>query len=543
MTRFRLWFAVPVVVLVIVASAVAVRFVYLRSAVRTELGSDLDGPLYVAQTEINLWREHLAVRVRLAASLLSAESRTRPLSDSAFDRIAQAVSIPDSAMLWLASASGLMLHQRGSQSAPPGDLRAGFTTSRCGQKFCAEMRQPLTIGASDSAMIAIRLPITNSTLRYLESPVRKQGARLTVLMRDRDSLFILAVSGRDTVTNRAMAFSWTDAPEYVRQAFSKPRTAGTASLGLVGQRVVFATVLDSPTGWVLLREIDGDVFVERLLTPIGIDVLVVAALLLFALAYLASRARIAEMRREQEVAAVRADFVAAVSHELRTPLAQIKLFAELLRKKALRRPGEIERAHHVIEKEAGRLGILVDNVLSHARLTRRSSTPPEVDTGHATDVARDVAYVVDAFAPLAAEKGARVVSSVSGTAMAPVDSQSLRQILLNFLENAVRYGPRGQTITLACEQSADAIRLSVSDEGQGVAEAERDAIWLPFERGAAGRASTGGGSGIGLSVVRNLVGQYGGKAWVESTPTGGARFVVEFARVEEADALRHVHAG
>jgi len=323
------------------------------------------------------------------------------------------------------------------------------------------------------------------------------------------------------------------APSYVREAFAKHRTSGTATRGLVDDRVLFATVRDSTTGWVLLREIPGEDFIERLLGPIAIDILVVTALLLLALGYLRSRVRVADMRREHELATVRSDFVAAVSHELRTPLAQIKLFAELLRKNSLRGPGEVERAHHTIEKEAGRLGILVDNVLSHARLSRRDANLPTTDAHHVTDVARDIAYVVDAFAPLAAEKGARVVSTVSEGAMAAVDSQALRQILLNFLENAVKYGPRDQTVTLGCEESASRIRLWVSDEGPGVSETERESIWQAFQRGSAARKSAAVGSGIGLSVVHDLVARYGGKAWVESEPTGGARFVVEFASAED----------
>jgi signal transduction histidine kinase len=150
-----------------------------------------------------------------------------------------------------------------------------------------------------------------------------------------------------------------------------------------------------------------------------------------------------------------------------------------------------------------------------------------------TDVARDIAYVMDAFAPLAAEKGARVVSTVSETATAAVESQALRQILLNFLENAVKYGPHGQTITLGCEEFPGGIRLWVSDEGPGVPENERESIWLAFRRGSAARESAAVGSGIGLSVVRDLATRHGGRAYVEAEPTGGARFVVEFASAED----------
>jgi two-component system, OmpR family, sensor kinase len=102
----------------------------------------------------------------------------------------------------------------------------------------------------------------------------------------------------------------------------------------------------------------------------------------------------------------------------------------------------------------------------------------------------------------------------------------------------VKYGPQGQTVTMGSAERSENVRVYVSDEGPGVPAAERDTIWQAFERGAAGQQSGEGGSGIGLSVVRDLAEQYGGKAWVESAPNDGARFVVEFARAAESAARR-----
>jgi len=72
------------------------------------------------------------------------------------------------------------------------------------------------------------------------------------------------------------------------------------------------------------------------------------------------------------------------------------------------------------------------------------------------------------------------------------------------------------------------VRVGVDDEGPGVADEERDTIWTPFQRGTVGAQSKAGGSGIGLSVVLDLVREHGGKVWVEKSPSGGARFVAEF---------------
>jgi signal transduction histidine kinase len=154
------------------------------------------------------------------------------------------------------------------------------------------------------------------------------------------------------------------------------------------------------------------------------------------------------------------------------------------------------------------------------------------ETPAATDIARDVEQVVTSFAPLALERGARVVSAVEDVPNALVDSQALRQVLLNFLENAVKYGPPGQTITVGARREGDRVRIWVDDEGPGVAESERADIWNAFQRGRSAERSGQGGSGIGLAVVRDLVLQHGGSVSVDTAPGGGARFVVELPSPE-----------
>jgi signal transduction histidine kinase len=215
------------------------------------------------------------------------------------------------------------------------------------------------------------------------------------------------------------------------------------------------------------------------------------------------------MKREQELSAVRADFLAAVSHELRTPLAQIRMFAELLKTGSMRQPEETRRALNVIEKESSRLSILVDNVLNYAALHRNTERVPLTERP-ATEVTRDIE------------------SSAKQSTTALVNSQALRQILLNLLENAVKYGPRGQTVTIGTDRQTARVKVWVDDQGPGIPAAERASIWLPFKRGSSGTASKTGGSGIGLSVVQDLAEQNDGKAWVEDAPGGGARFIVEF---------------
>ncbi len=114
-----------------------------------------------------------------------------------------------------------------------------------------------------------------------------------------------------------------------------------------------------------------------------------------------------------------------------------------------------------------------------------------------------------------------------------VDAAAVRQIVINFIENALKFGPDGQTVTVTLDLERPAsggagglLRLSVDDEGPGVPPADRDRIWQPFVRLAEG-GSAPAGTGLGLSVVRQLVAELGGRWSVCDAPGRGARFRVE----------------
>jgi signal transduction histidine kinase len=108
-----------------------------------------------------------------------------------------------------------------------------------------------------------------------------------------------------------------------------------------------------------------------------------------------------------------------------------------------------------------------------------------------------------------------------------VDSAAFRQLLLNLLDNAVKYGPAGQTITVSVERTGVGARVTVADQGPGVPPTERAVIWEPFRRGTSSASLSVGGGGIGLSIVRDVVEQHGGTVRVEGVPRGGAAFVIE----------------
>jgi signal transduction histidine kinase len=108
-----------------------------------------------------------------------------------------------------------------------------------------------------------------------------------------------------------------------------------------------------------------------------------------------------------------------------------------------------------------------------------------------------------------------------------VDPGALRQILLNLLDNAVKYGPLGQTVTITLRRVGERARIIVDDQGPGIPAEHRSRIWEPYQRLDSAVAAAVAGSGIGLAVVKQLVALHGGGAWTEAAPGRGARFIVE----------------
>jgi signal transduction histidine kinase len=237
-------------------------------------------------------------------------------------------------------------------------------------------------------------------------------------------------------------------------------------------------------------------------------------------------AALLQLRRQQQLAQLRVDFVSGVSHELRTPLAQIRLFAELLRNGKLRSEEERDRSIGIIDEEAQRLTYLVENVLAFSRSEHGSGAV----TVEPVAMDKEIEAAVDAFAPLARVRRAKIKSNIERGLVARVDPRALRQIVLNLLDNAVKYGPLGQTVTVSLSGTASSVIVAVEDRGPGVPRSERDQIWEPYYRLTREADASVGGSGIGLSIVRELVLMHGGRAWVEDASGGGARFVIEFPR-------------
>jgi len=242
-----------------------------------------------------------------------------------------------------------------------------------------------------------------------------------------------------------------------------------------------------------------------------------------------------QLRREDELARLRGDFIASVSHELRTPLAQLRMFAETLLLGRVRSDQEQRRSLEIVDQEARRLSHLVENILQFSRAERQTIKLAPVDA----TLAPQVAAALEVFEPIAKARQVRVVRELDETLRCHVDAGALRQILLNLLDNAVKYGPLGQEVHVTLDRSPRTgfARIIVEDQGPGIPRERRNHVWEPFYRLDRDAESAVAGSGIGLSVVRELVHRHGGTATIVDAQVG-ARFIVELPTCANGNGTR-----
>jgi len=249
-------------------------------------------------------------------------------------------------------------------------------------------------------------------------------------------------------------------------------------------------------------------------------------------------AALLQLRRERELQRLRSEFVSSVSHELRTPLTQIRMFTETLLLERVRSTDERRRALEIVDKEARRLTHLVENLLQFSRSERRI-TEIVLEDRELGSLVREVA---DGFRPILARTQVGLDLEIEEGVHAPIDAEALRQVLLNLLDNAVKYGPPRQRVRLTVGRADDGARIAVEDQGPGVPGRDRERVFERFHRLARDRTRVAG-TGIGLSVVRDIVARHRGRCRVEEAVSGGARFVVELPAVARAAGAPSPGAG
>ncbi|MGE0361743.1 MAG: sensor histidine kinase [Vicinamibacterales bacterium] len=245
--------------------------------------------------------------------------------------------------------------------------------------------------------------------------------------------------------------------------------------------------------------------------PLGLSML----LMLMALAL-----TVQAHRRSAELARMQTDFVAHVSHQLKTPLSLLSAATETLQMDRIRSPEKLAEYLDTIRAEAARLTALVQRVLEFSRVQeRRTYEFEQVDLGAL------VRETVGAFAHGLAGRPGRFEVIASGPGpFVRADPAALEQVVANLLDNAVKYSPADQPVTVTVRTERLAAIIEVTDRGAGIPQSEQSRIFERFYRapGAAARQ----GFGLGLPIVRELVHGQGGRVDVASAPGVGSTFRV-----------------
>ena len=229
---------------------------------------------------------------------------------------------------------------------------------------------------------------------------------------------------------------------------------------------------------------------------------------------------LSEVRR---LDAMRRDFVANVSHELKTPLSSIKAYAETLSAGAIHDEDNRDRFVRQIEEQADRLHQLISDLLSLARIEQGNQL---LDIQRVS-LGQVVQECVEEQQRSADRK--QIALSIDGTektVWVEVDKDGLRQILVNLIDNAIKYTPEGGRVTVGWRKEDHLIALEVADTGIGIPEEMRDRVFERFFRVDKARSRELGGTGLGLAIVKHLAQSFGGNVSVDGVAGGGSKFVV-----------------
>jgi PAS domain S-box-containing protein len=231
-----------------------------------------------------------------------------------------------------------------------------------------------------------------------------------------------------------------------------------------------------------------------------------------------------DLTEERALEELKAEFVATVSHELRTPLAAIYGSAQTIRRTDIELdPAIREQLLGVIASESDRLGTIVSDLLVAGRLDA-GQLPVTVERCNPVELAESVVESARTHLPETVELR---LTAPQGLRDVVADPGQLHQVLVNLLDNAVKYSPEGGPVSLAVTNGDDAIRFSVADAGLGIPASEHRRIFEKFYRLDPDMTRGIGGTGLGLYICRELVRRMDGKIWVESKLGEGSTFVVE----------------
>jgi two-component system phosphate regulon sensor histidine kinase PhoR len=229
------------------------------------------------------------------------------------------------------------------------------------------------------------------------------------------------------------------------------------------------------------------------------------------------------VRAERRTSQLKSDFIANVSHELKTPLSLIRMFGELIASGKHKGEASAREYASIITRESDRLAHLIDNVLDFARLERGKASYNFAE-GRMEEV---VERALDVLRYRLEKERLRLRTDIQdGLPAVRMDEDAMTLVLLNLVDNAVKYAGDGGEVSVSLSRVPGGVALAVRDRGAGIDADEQARIFERFYRAGSARARNVRGSGIGLALVKHIAEAHGGRVEVESAPGRGSTFTV-----------------
>ncbi len=230
---------------------------------------------------------------------------------------------------------------------------------------------------------------------------------------------------------------------------------------------------------------------------------------------------VTQLRRLENL---RRDFVANVSHEIKTPLTAIKGFVETLHQGSVDNPEETARFLGIVRKHVDRLDSIIEDLLSLSRIEQEDE---------ARTITFEMRYIREVFTtamqicrPKAEQKQIEINQTCQDELQAKFDPSLLEQAVVNLLDNAIKYSDSGSTIFLEAAPYDGNVRISIKDQGIGIAKKHLHRLFERFYRVDKARSRKLGGTGLGLAIVKHIAQAHGGRITVESTLGKGSTFTL-----------------
>jgi signal transduction histidine kinase len=225
--------------------------------------------------------------------------------------------------------------------------------------------------------------------------------------------------------------------------------------------------------------------------------------------------------RERAMEQGRRDLVAAISHDLRTPLAAMRAMLEAIGDGVVQDEETVTRYHHRMRDEIAHLSHLIDDLFELSRLDAGQAALEPA----AIDLRELVAETAESLEPQAQQHGVRLeLASLPPTLRAWADPVQVQRVIVNLLENAIRYTGPGGSICIEARPNGETVGVTISDSGDGISSEDMPFVFDRFYRGEKSRARESGGTGLGLAISKAIVEAHGGTIRAENAPTQGARF-------------------